>query len=182
MLILFVSVVLSSMDIWRQLFALDKELQLITKRLVNLDNGYAHVPYVFLAGSATEVGMICRSLPTRVFEMEYDAMHEWGEISEEIGHTYLQEVDGQHGYYQLLPSKCGEYLSPTARYGSKIPTHCREEYGNFLQVFRDTIEPVVNTAGIKENLELFDRARSPTHVLASTSEGPSAAAELLIID
>ena len=31
-------------------------------------------PEVFLSGSAVEVGTFCRSLPSKVFEVEYDIM------------------------------------------------------------------------------------------------------------
>ena len=32
-------------------------------------------------------------------------LKEWGEMSQEMECEYLQEVEGQPGYYHLLPSK-----------------------------------------------------------------------------
>ena len=73
-----------------------------------------------------------------MFELEFDTMMEYGELSEDLSCEYLKKVEGQPGYYRLLPSTQAKYLSPVARDSSKIAENCRLEYESFLQAFKDT--------------------------------------------
>ena len=171
------------MDIWQRLFALDNELQLLTKRFVAMDATYKHIPNAFLAGSSTEVGMLCRSLPTRIFEMEFDVMLEYGVLNEAMGREYSDEVKDQLGYYRLKPSTEAEYLSRAPLICTSTPKkHDGKEYAKLIQVFKDTTMPFISTSQVKELLESFERAADPDHTHSSISDGPSAVAKQLFID
>ena len=169
------------MDVWHKLFDLDKKLQLVTKRWFILDD-QKRFHKAFLAGSSVETGMICRSLRTKIFEMEYDIMMVYGELNEEMGAQFLNKVEDKPGYYYLSPSPTAEYLSASVLDVSKMSDQGREEYKSFLQIFMDTSSPRVNTSKMKELLESFQRANDPHHIHASINDGPSAAAEILLID
>ena len=60
-----------------------------------------------MSGGSVEVGTLCRSLPSKVFEVEFDVMYSAGEITQEMESIYLREVDGCPGYFHLLPLLMG---------------------------------------------------------------------------
>ena len=122
------------MDVIEELFELDKELQKVIQRKFACKE---YPPTVFLSGSAVEVGTLCRSLPQRTLEVEYDVMFTIGEITKEIGEKYLREVRGHVGYFHLLPSTTGEYLSAKKRDCLQHPNHYTKEWFKCVSVFTD---------------------------------------------
>ena len=89
------------MEMIDELFELDKKLQNVIKREFASSK---HPSKVFLSGSAVEVGTLCRSLPSKIFEVEFDIMIPHGELTQEMGSKYLREVEGCPGYFHLLSS------------------------------------------------------------------------------
>ena len=85
------------MDVIDELYSLDGRLQQSVRRWFADDYGN------FLSGSTVEVGMLCRSLPTQIFEVEYDMMEPIGSLTQDMSEKYLVEVQGHPGYYHLRP-------------------------------------------------------------------------------
>ena len=92
------------MDVIDELHELDRRLQQSVRRW--FDDSYG-----FLSGSTVEVGMLCRSLPTKIFEVECDVMIPIGSLTQDMSEKYLVEVQGHPGYYHLRPSPTAEYLN-----------------------------------------------------------------------
>ena len=174
------------MDRMQKLHTVDKRLQGAVRRRFKAefyDRGSEdYSPNNFISGSAVEVGMLCRSLPKREFEIEYDVMIPIGSLTRDMGRRYLREVKGDAGYVTLLPSPNGEYLYPDDREYLRNPYDDDELWYDYLSVFTDTDNHVVDTALMKESRESHSRGKHPANVHGVVSDGPSNASESLLID
>ena len=131
-------------------------------------------PYVFLSGSAVEVGMLSRSLPQKIFELEVDEMHTLGSLSKEMGEKYLKEVEGYPGYFYLSSSPSGQYLHP---YFSEQLEDPDSPLHAAMETF--TRGSVVDTFYVKASLEAL---KEPYSFQGTVSEGPSNANEGPLVD
>ena len=58
----------------------------------------------FLSRSSVEVGTLCRYLPSKVFEVEFDTMFPMSHLTEKMWNRSEREVEACPGYFLLFPS------------------------------------------------------------------------------
>ena len=93
--------------------------------------------------------MLCRSIPERQFEIEYDVMVSQGTIVMDKGKKFLRELEGHAGYFNLLKSPKIYYFHLDARKLLQNPDYNKQSY-DFVSVFTKNDNNVVNTSPMKE--------------------------------
>ena len=169
----------------QKLYALDKQLQQAVQRRFHSKFHYKeskhYDPERFLSGSAVEVGMLCRSLPRRQFEVELDIMIPQGTLTREMGNKFLYQVEGHPGYFMLRPSPTAEYLRPHFRDHLQNPDKHETSY-KYLNVFTYADNHTVDTALMKEYMESDSRDHNPFKSPGVVDDGPSNASQYPLID
>ncbi|XP_048578892.1 uncharacterized protein LOC125556668 [Nematostella vectensis] len=131
--------------------------------------------HICISGSSVEVGAICRSARSGLYELEWDKMEEIGRMTEEVASQYLVPVEGILGFYYVRPDFHGsayicDDFKETRTFFEMFKSISIVQQSSICLSNREVVNEMTKDSDEYVNTDVLKAIRSPLF----TPTGPSA--------